>query len=258
MYKNYLGAMALLIVLGFMALAMPAQAHGNKQHAAKPATPPITEVTKIDPATAHNDDHPIASEDHNATPHEHDESAQDHHGDEPAVHSHGEGEEEEGHSHWGKNGPTTPFEKFLAYLGNFHALIVHFPIALILTAALAQGLYLAGRQEKYADIVRFTVWIAAFGALGAGLLGWAHAGPTPAHETGVMMYHRWIGTSLLLGGFATAFLMEAARKRSGTDAVTLAFNIALFSMAALVATNGFLGGALAHGGMKHLMPGMMG
>lgn len=170
----------------------------------------------------------------------------------------GSKEEKEGHSHWGRNGASTPFEKLLAYLGKFHALVVHFPIALFLSAALAQVLLLTQKKEYYSDIVRFSVWLAAFGALGAGLLGWAHAGPAPAQESAVMMNHRWIGTTILLGGLATALLMEAARKPSASPALRLAFTITLFVMAAFVAANGFLGGALAHGGMKHLLPGMMG
>ncbi len=202
-------------------------------------------ITFAGPAQAQSDAPAASEQGHDTTQAAHDEGA-------------GSKEEKEEHGHWGRNGANTPFEKFLAYLGNFHALVVHFPIALFLSAALAQALLLTRKKEYYSDIVRFSVWLAAFGALGAGLLGWAHAGPAPTQESAVMMNHRWIGTTILLGGLATALLMEAARKPSASPALRLTFSITLFVMAAFVAINGFLGGALAHGGMKHLLPGMMG
>ncbi len=263
MYKNYFTLLTLLAVLAIAASAFSAQAHGNKKHPAAKVQTTTQQVeqnsvpTPQMPDKGHNGDekaHDGTSHDDAGTVLAHDESG-------TAAHEHQEGmaeEEEEGHSHWGDNGPSTPFEKTLAYLGNFHSLLVHFPIALFLTAALAQGLLLTGRKGNLESVVRFTVWVGAFGALVAGLLGWAHAGPTPAHESSVMMSHRWIGTALLVGGFAMAFLMEAARHSKNTGAMTIVFNLALFLMAAFVAINGFLGGALAHGGMSHLMPGMMG
>ena len=249
MNKFYFYVALALLAFAALTFSQPAQAHGNKKH--PPAAAQTQSTAQAATKPAHDAAEPAHSDEGDAhamaqTPdHAHDEAA-------------GGEEEEEGHSHWGENGPTTPFEKLLAYLGNFHALVVHFPIALFLSAALAQALLLMRKKEAYADIVRFSVWLAAIGALSAGLLGWAHAGPAPAHESAVMMNHRWIGTTILLGGLATALLMEAARKPSAPPILRLAFTMTLFVMAAFVAINGFLGGALAHGGMKHLMPGMMG
>jgi uncharacterized membrane protein len=249
MNKLYFYVALALFAFAALTFAQPAQAHGNKKH-----TPAATQAQSDAPAAA--------KQEHHATEPAHTDEDSTHAMAEAPGHGHDEGaggEEEEGeHSHWGANGPSTPFEKLLAYLGNFHALVVHFPIALFLSAALAQALLLTRKKEAYADIVRFSVWLAAFGALGAGLLGWAHAGPAPAHESAVMMNHRWIGTTILLGGFATALLMEAARKSSASPILRLLFTLTLFVMAGFVAANGFLGGALAHGGMKHLLPGMMG
>tara|TARA_R110000744_G_scaffold91550_3_gene177630 strand:- start:58870 stop:59769 length:900 start_codon:yes stop_codon:yes gene_type:complete len=174
-----------------------------------------------------------------SAPHEHDGAAQDAHGT-------------AGHSHWGDNGANTPVEKALESLGVFHPLLVHFPIALILAAALAQALNLAGVRASNADTVRFLVWTGAFGGLAAGLFGWAHAGPMASDEAGIMLAHRWIGSSLTLGLFAVAAAVEWNRKSpSGQSAIIM--NLALFTAAAAVAVNGFLGGSLAHGGVNHLM-----
>ncbi len=159
-----------------------------------------------------------------------------------------------GHAHWGERGASTPFERAMSRLGAFHSVAVHFPIGLILAAALAQALSLAGRLPAGAETVRFLVWTgAATGAL-AALLGWAHSGPMATGETGVMLAHRVIGTGLLVGLAGLALLGEWSRK---TDSQTpaLLFSLTLFGLAAALMLNGFLGGALAHGGLRHLFGG---
>ena len=200
------------------------------------------------------------------TSHEHEENVMGDHQDDGAnevdEHSHEEGdhdaqEEQGGHSHWGISPDSSPFSKKMAALGNFHPLIVHFPIALFLTAAFAQALNLRTKDGRYDTTVSLLVWCGAIGALVAGLLGWAHSGPIQVGENSVMMSHRWIGTLLLLSGLVMALVMTKANSKPGGIRRNLLFNIFLFGFALTVAIQGFLGGALAHGGMKHLMPGMM-
>ncbi len=171
-------------------------------------------------------------------------------------HDHDESAETEEHSHWGLSPDSTPMAKSMAAIGKYHLLVVHFPIALIMTAALAQALYLSRRKESYQETVRFLVWTGLFAVVAAGLLGWAHSGPPQHSEAPVMFSHRWIGSALFLGAVLTTFFMEKSRSQ-GSSIWSLLFNFSLFSLALIVAINGFLGGALAHGGIKHLMPGMM-
>jgi uncharacterized membrane protein len=141
----------------------------------------------------------------------------------------------------------------MAGIGKYHPLVVHFPIALFLTAALAQAMLLRGSSFSSSGTVRFMVWMGLISVIGAGLLGWAHSGPPQPAEAPVMFSHRWIGTSMLAVAALTVWLMEKARSGSSSQ-TNLLFNLSLFLMAALVAINGFLGGALAHGGIKHLLP----
>jgi uncharacterized membrane protein len=159
-----------------------------------------------------------------------------------------------GHSHWGEDGASTPFERSMARLGTFHATLVHFPIALILAAALAQLMVLSGRFQQGQSTVGFLVWTGAIGGLAAGLLGWAHSGPVGVDEAGVMLAHRLIGSGLMFALFAVVWLFEWHR-RVGSKLSSRAFNGALFLAASTVAINGFLGGALAHGGLRHLISG---
>ena len=69
-----------------------------------------------------------------------------------------------------------------------------------------------------------------------------------------MAAHRWIGTALTAGLFAVAVLVELRSRRPGALTDWLA-GTAILAGAALVAVNGFLGGSLAHGGLRHLMGG---
>ena len=160
----------------------------------------------------------------------------------------------DGHAHWGEHGATTPFERAMSRLGVFHSVAVHFPIALILAAALAQALLLAGRFPAGAETVRFLVWTGALSGVLAALLGWAHSGPMASGEAGVMLAHRVIGTALLIGLTGLAVLGEWARKSNG-GALAMLFSVALFGLAGVLMLNGFLGGALAHGGLRHLFGG---
>ncbi|MBR9826569.1 MAG: hypothetical protein GYB36_12330 [Alphaproteobacteria bacterium] len=159
-----------------------------------------------------------------------------------------------GHAHWGEDGASTPFERAMSRIGVFHSFAVHFPIALILAAALAQGLVLAGRFATGSDTVRYLVWTGAAGGVAAGLLGWAHSGPMGADEAGVMLAHRLLGTALLFGLVGLAALGEWSR-RPDNQLGALIFNVALFGSALALLLNGFLGGALAHGGLRHLFGG---
>ena len=129
-----------------------------------------------------------------------------------------------------------------------------FPIALLLTAAFAQVLNIRSQNGSYNRAVTLLVWCATFGAVVAGLLGWAHSGPVQAGENGLMSSHRWIGTLILLGTPVLVWVMRRAARTDGGLSKNTVFSVMLFGFAFAVAVQGFLGGSLAHGGMKHLMP----
>lgn len=178
-----------------------------------------------------------------------------HAGEDPCAeedhHDAAAGTQASGHAHWGEDGASTPFERIMSRLGVFHAVAVHFPIALILAAALAQTFVLTGRFTTGAETVRFLVWTGALGGVAAGLLGWAHSGPMGQNEAGVMLSHRVIGSALILGLGGLVGSMEWSRRTSATIA-SITFNTTLFVGAGALLINAFLGGALAHGGLSHL------
>ncbi len=205
-------------------------------------------------AGAKTDDHHGNANAEEKTHHEAGAKTDDHHANANADH-HGNGSGGGEHSHWGVSPDSTAFAKKMAAIGTFHPVLVHFPIALFIVAALAQILILAGRMSPGSNIVRFLLWCGMFGAVLSALLGWAHSGPPQANEASIMFAHRWIGTSIALGSIVLVFIVEYSQRNKHSTYLGLC-TILLFSLALAVAVNGFLGGALAHGGMKHLLSGM--
>ncbi len=234
------------IILGPHSVA--AWAHPPAQHEPVAVTQDAA-ATDVPEETASDADMPGDPAGLHQDGHAHDTASADPCLDNP--HSDATGPSAGGHAHWGEDGASTPFERAMSRLGVFHAVAVHFPIALILAAALAQALVMGGRFAQGAETVRFLVWTGAVGGVAAGLLGWAHSGPMGAGEDGVMLIHRLVGTTLLFGLPGLAALGEWARRGQG-GALRMVFSTALFGSAILLLINGFLGGALAHGGLRHL------
>ena len=275
--RRFLSALTLILAIGVMspnAMAHPPAEHDEAEQTSEAAsdTPPNAVESHDDAGSPPHDHGDVAPhDDTGSAPHEHSAptapnhhdtdmatpSTADHHageaGDAVADH-HGPGAQPGGHAHWGDNGPQTELERTIAKTGALHSVAVHFPIALMLAAALAQAMGLMTGRTGYADIVRFLVWTAAFGGLAAGLLGWAHAGPIASTEDGIMSIHRWLGTSLTIGLFAVAAAVEWHR-RDASATTFWTVNVLVFGAALAVSINGFLGGSLAHGGLAHLMGG---
>ena len=134
--------------------------------------------------------------------------------------------------------------KPLAWLGRLHPPATHFPIALLIAAALAELLYMRSGSVLFDHAVRFTVWFGAVGAVGGAILGWLFAGFRLVDEQWVMTAHRWAGTSTALLAAGLLYLLE----RSASGAATRrSFRLVLFSASTLVGGTGFLGGSLLYG-----------
>jgi uncharacterized membrane protein len=141
--------------------------------------------------------------------------------------------------------PPLPIRLF-AWLGRFHVLVIHFPIALLLAAALGELIAVLRGDQAMRPAVRYCVLLGATGAGAAALLGWLHAdvGGHGSATGGILGVHRWLGTSACLIAIAIAVAGEWDH-RCGQR--TLLFRILLFSGAALTALTAHLGGLLVHG-----------
>jgi hypothetical protein len=146
----------------------------------------------------------------------------------------------------GKHLGAPPVRRLLGWLGKFHVLVVHFPIALLLVAALAEAVAAWRGVRGPQPAVRLCTLLGAGGACAAAALGWLHAdfGGHGAAAGPVLSLHRWIGTAVSLGAAGAALLSEwgIRRRRCGP-----LFRPTLWVSAALVAATGHFGGILTHG-----------
>jgi hypothetical protein len=134
----------------------------------------------------------------------------------------------------------------LGWIGKFHVTVIHFPIALLLAAALGE-LWCAWRGERTPwPPVQFCVLLAAAGAAVAVPLGWllADKGGAGASEPEILRLHRWLGTTVGVCAVSLAALsqVDAHRQRRSWP-----FRVLLWISALLVGAAGHFGGLLVHG-----------
>jgi mono/diheme cytochrome c family protein len=86
--------------------------------------------------------------------------------------------------------------RLVRWLGKFHLLLVHFPIALVFAAALAELRSIWQRNPLGSETTRFCLWLAALTAVPTAALGWLFAASGYGLSSPqLLMVHRWLGTS---------------------------------------------------------------
>jgi len=147
--------------------------------------------------------------------------------------------------------PASPsfFKRLLTLGGKFHPLIAHFPIALLVAAAVAELVWLRTRQSWLTGVVRFCTLFGAAGAIVTASLGWADAVRFPADP--ILTTHRWLGTAGALWAIPVLLLSERGFKyrRDNPEAGDPRpwFSIMLFVGVGLVGIAAHFGGALVYG-----------
>jgi len=133
----------------------------------------------------------------------------------------------------------------MALIGRLHPLLVHFPIGLVLVAAMAEVVALATGREDWRVVAVANVRAGALFAIGAAIAGWRLASAPGIDATSSLEWHRWLGT---FGAFAVlGAALATAGVRGGPPFAVWVYRIALFWAAALVAVTGHLGGLLVWG-----------
>jgi hypothetical protein len=129
----------------------------------------------------------------------------------------------------------------LRRLGRLHVVLVHFPIAFLITAAATEAWSLARRRPPPAATVHFCVLLGALGAVTTAALGWLYAwGGAGTGMPLTLGLHRWLGTTTAAVAVVAATLAFLNVRRGW-------FSAALLAAAALVAVTGHLGGTLVFG-----------
>jgi mono/diheme cytochrome c family protein/uncharacterized membrane protein len=148
-------------------------------------------------------------------------------------------------------GETTPsfFDKLTRWLGKFHPPATHFPVALLMSAAVAELLRVATGKPVFDGISRFCIWFGSLTAVAAAVLGWCAGSFRMTDASWVLMTHRWLGTSTVAFAALVLVLSEASRS-ADRHRTRICFRVVLLVVAVLVSATGFLGGAAVFG-LKH-------
>ena len=100
--------------------------------------------------------------------------------------------------------------------GRYHPAVVHFPLALVVAAGIAELLYATRKKQYFGDAARFMISLAAWLSIPAAVLGlMTAAGRSYGADLSTMFsYHRIAGIALPVLTFLAAGLCEGTR-RSG-------------------------------------------
>jgi uncharacterized membrane protein/mono/diheme cytochrome c family protein len=137
-------------------------------------------------------------------------------------------------------------DHLFGWLGRFHVLVVHFPIALLVAAAAGELWSLWCGARDPAPAVRFCVLFGAAGAATAMALGWLHAAFSgyAADSSLALALHRWTGTTAGVLAVCVAVLSEMDVRRGMRSPFS---RFLLLVVALLVSVAGHLGGTLVYG-----------
>ena len=133
----------------------------------------------------------------------------------------------------------------MAFVGRLHPLLIHFPIALVIAAALAEGAAIVTADEGWRTVAVENVRAGAVFALLATVAGWRLALAPEMEVSPLLEWHRWLGTVAAGAALAAALATRGVRRRSALGGRI--YRIALFTAGALVAVTGHVGGLLVWG-----------
>ncbi|TXE13749.1 DUF2231 domain-containing protein, partial [Algoriphagus aquimarinus] len=131
------------------------------------------------------------------------------------------------------------------FMGRLHPLIVHFPIALILVAALMELFTFGKFNSKIRPGIIILAAVGAVSALLAAPMGWLLA--TNEGTSGELLdLHKWIGIFTAILSVVILFLLPKTRRKPNALQIKV-FRTTLFVTALGVSLTGHFGGSLTHG-----------
>ncbi|MEL7196757.1 MAG: DUF2231 domain-containing protein [Pseudomonadota bacterium] len=125
-------------------------------------------------------------------------------------------------------------------ISRLHPAVVHFPIALLLLAGMAEVAMKWSPSVGLQTIVRLLVAFGTIGAIIAVLFGWFAGGWRLDDQSSNLAIHRWNGTAIAVLGIAawTLAVRDGGRTR---------LRILLAIIAAAIIVQGYYGGEMARG-----------
>ena len=138
----------------------------------------------------------------------------------------------------------------MALVGRLHPLLIHFPIALVIAAGLAELTAIVTANEDWRTVAVGNVRAGAVFAVLAALAGWLLALAPEMEVSPLLEWHRWLGITGAGSAIAAALATRDLRRRARQVRV---YRIALAASVFLVAITGHLGGLLVWG-VNFLVP----
>jgi uncharacterized membrane protein len=133
----------------------------------------------------------------------------------------------------------------MSLIGKLHPLLVHFPIALVLSAAAAEIAAIRTRRGNWRAIAVANLRLgAAMGGLTL-IAGWVLATAPSFEVTSSLTSHQWTGVAAVAATIGAALASRRSHIQSHRSLVV--YQGALFGAAVLVAIAGHLGAALVWG-----------
>jgi uncharacterized membrane protein len=133
----------------------------------------------------------------------------------------------------------------MSFIGRFHPLLVHFPIALVLAAAAAELAVIAAPCQAWRTVAVANICAGAAMGVVAAITGWLFTSSPLVDATTSLEWHRWLGMAGATGAIGTALLSSRLHGLSRRSAFV--YRVTLFVTALLVAITGHLGGMLVWG-----------
>jgi len=134
----------------------------------------------------------------------------------------------------------------MSFIGKFHPLLVHFPIALVLAAAAAELAVTAAPRKGWRTVAVANIRVGAAMGVVTAITGWLFASSPLVDDASTFLeWHRWLGIAAAAGAIGTALL--SLRLRVSSHRSMFAYRFTLFVTALLVAITGHLGGTLVWG-----------
>jgi mono/diheme cytochrome c family protein len=135
--------------------------------------------------------------------------------------------------------------RLIRWLGKFHLLLLHFPIALVVVAGIGEAKSMWQRNRIRPEPVRFCLWLAALAVIPTVVLGWLFAaGGNGVGAPRLLAAHRWLGTTAAVWLTITATCAEWDARRQARSRVV---QVLIFAGVIITAVTAHLGGLLAHG-----------
>ena len=131
------------------------------------------------------------------------------------------------------------------FFGRLHPLAVHFPVSLLLFAALLELFTLKDFNHKLRPGISVLVWAGAIGALIAAVLGLLLAN-VEDYGGSLLNIHQWTGIGTGVLGLFLVYLLGRTSSTQNSQAIKV-FRVTLFSTAVAVSVAGHFGASLTHG-----------